>query len=96
MENLKNKDPFLEGKKLIIALSGGIDSVVLLHYLYAHYPDNLRAVHCNHHLSKHSTEWGEFCKDLCQKLNIPYSVFDIFIENESNIEENARKKRYFS
>lgn len=96
MENLKNKDPFLKGKKLIIALSGGIDSVVLLHYLYAHYPDNLRAVHCNHHLSKHSTEWGEFCKDLCQKLNIPYSVFDIFIENESNIEENARKKRYFS
>ena len=96
MENLKNKDPFLEDKNIVVALSGGIDSVVLLHYLYTHYPDNCRAIHCNHHLSKHCVEWGEFCKDLCNKLSIPYSNVDIFIENESNLEENARKKRYNS
>ena len=94
MENLKNKDPFLEDKNIVVALSGGIDSVVLLHYLYTHYPDNCRAIHCNHHLSKHCVEWGEFCKDLCNKLSIPYSNVDIFIENGSNLEENARKKRY--
>ncbi|TEU19809.1 MAG: tRNA lysidine(34) synthetase TilS [Gammaproteobacteria bacterium] len=96
MENLKNKDSFLENRQLVIALSGGIDSVVLLHYLHTHYPNNLRAIHCNHHLSKHCTEWDEFCKNLCQTLNIPYSNVDIFIENESNLEENARKKRYHS
>jgi tRNA(Ile)-lysidine synthase len=33
---------------------------------------------------------------LCQSLNIHYSNIDIFIENNSNIEENARKKRYHS
>lgn len=96
MENLKNKDPFLEDKNIVVALSGGIDSVVLLHYLHTHYPDNCRAIHCNHHLSKHCVEWGEFCKDLCNKLSIPYSNVDIFIENGSNLEENARKKRYNS
>jgi len=96
LENLKNKDSFLENRQLVIALSGGIDSVVLLHYLHTHYPNNLRAIHCNHHLSKHCTEWDEFCKNLCQTLNIPYSNVDIFIENESNLEENARKKRYHS
>jgi len=96
LESLKNKDAFLEGKKLVIALSGGIDSIVLLHYLYTHYPNNLRAIHCNHHLSKHCVEWSEFCKDLCNKLSIPYSNVDILIENESNLEENARKKRYHS
>lgn len=96
MENLKNKDSFLENRQLVIALSGGIDSVVLLHYLHTHYPNNLRAIYCNHHLSKHCTEWDEFCKNLCQTLNIPYSNVDIFIENESNLEENARKKRYHS
>ncbi|MDG2353808.1 MAG: tRNA lysidine(34) synthetase TilS [Gammaproteobacteria bacterium] len=96
MENLKNKDPFLKGKNIVVALSGGIDSVALLHYLHTHYPDNCRAIHCNHHLSKHCVEWGEFCKDLCHKLSIPYSNVDIFIENASNLEENARKKRYHS
>jgi len=96
LENLKNKDLFLKGKNIIVALSGGIDSVVLLHYLHTYYPDNCRAIHCNHHLSKHCTEWDEFCKNLCQKLTIPYSNVDIFIENESNLEENARKKRYHS
>lgn len=96
MENLKNKDPSLEGKNIVVALSGGIDSVVLLHYLHAHYPDDCRAIHCNHHLSKHCDEWDEFCKNLCNKLSIPYSNVDIFIENESNLEENARKKRYHS
>ena len=96
MENLKNKDPFLKDKNIVVALSGGIDSVVLLHYLHTHYPDNCRAIHCNHHLSKHCVEWGEFCKDLCNKLSIPYSNVDIFIENGSNLEENARKKRYNS
>ncbi len=96
MESLKNKDAFLEGKKLVIALSGGIDSIVLLHYLYTHYPNNLRAIHCNHHLSKHCFEWDKFCKDLCSKLIIPYTNVDIFIEDGSNLEENARKKRYHS
>lgn len=96
MENLKNKDPSLEGKNIVVALSGGIDSVVLLHYLHAHYPDDCRAIHCNHHLSKHCDEWDEFCKNLCNKLSIPYSNVDILIENESNLEENARKKRYHS
>jgi len=96
LENLKNKDLSLEGKNIVVALSGGIDSVVLLHYLHAHYPDDCRAIHCNHHLSKHCDEWDEFCKNLCNKLSIPYSNVDIFIENESNIEENARKKRYHS
>jgi len=96
LENLKNKDLSLKGNNFVVALSGGIDSVVLLHYLHIHYPDNCRAVHCNHHLSKHCDEWGEFCKDLCNKLRIPYSNVDIFIENESNLEENARKKRYHS
>jgi len=96
LENLKNKDLFLKDKNIVVALSGGIDSVVLLHYLHTHYPDNCRAIHCNHHLSKHCVKWSEFCKDLCNKLSIPYSNVDILIENESNLEENARKKRYNS
>lgn len=94
MENLANKDPYLQGKNIVVALSGGLDSVVLLHYLHAHYSKNLRAIHINHHLSKSCFKWGEFCKNLCKNLNIDYLNIDISIENKANIEENARKKRY--
>ncbi len=96
MENLKSKDPYLKDKNIVLALSGGIDSVVLLHYLHNHYPDNLRAIHCNHHLSKYCTEWDSFCKKLCKTLKIDYYHIDIYPNNDSNLEENARKIRYHS
>ena len=96
MEDLANKDPFLIDKNIVIAFSGGIDSVVLLHFLNSHYPGNIRAVHINHNLSKHSKDWSLFCKELCHKQEIAFKSIDINIRNSSNVEENARKKRYNS
>ena len=96
MEDLANKDEYLTGKKIVVALSGGIDSVVLLHFLNKHYPGNVRAVHINHNLSQLSKEWCTFCSALCNDQKIEYKDIDINLENSSNIEENARKKRYLS
>ena len=96
MEDLANKDPFLIDKNIVIALSGGIDSVVLLHFLNSHYPGNIRAIHINHNLSKHSKDWSLFCKELCHKQGVEFKSIDINIKNSSNVEENARKKRYNS
>ena len=96
MDSLKTKDTYLEGKNIVLGLSGGMDSVVLLHYLHAHFPKRLRVVHCNHHLSEHCDNWQIFCQKLCKHLNIPYKNIDFYLEKSSNIEENARKKRYFS
>jgi len=94
--DLANKDEFLIDKKIVVALSGGIDSVVLLHFLNKHYPGKVRAIHINHNLSDYCHQWQSFCKNLCQKADINFKSIDIFIENISNIEEISRKKRYLS
>jgi len=96
LEDLANKDGYLTGKKIVVALSGGIDSVVLLHFLNKHYPGNVRAVHINHNLSKYSDEWCAFCERICNSTKIEFKYISINIQNSSNIEENARKKRYLS
>jgi len=96
LEDLANKDEYLVGKKIVVALSGGIDSVVLLHFLNKHYPGHIRAVYINHNLSKFSHEWSTFCATLCNADKIEYKNININLENSSNIEENARKKRYLS
>ena len=96
MEDLANKDPFLIGKKIVVALSGGIDSVVLLHFLNSNHAGSVRAIHINHNLSQFSNDWKEFCRELCENNNIEFKSIDLNIKNSSNIEENARKSRYNS
>jgi len=94
--NLSHKDPFLSDKKIVVALSGGIDSVVLLHYLNKYYPNQVRVIHCNHHISDHSNEWQDFSKKICEKLNLYIDILDLDIPQSNNLEEAARVKRYES
>jgi len=96
LEDLANKDNYLVDKQIVVALSGGVDSVVLLHYLCEHYTGQVRAVHINHNLSMYCHQWQGFCESLCNKMTVDFTSIDISIENTSNIEEIARKKRYFS
>lgn len=94
MDSLKTKDPYLQNKSLLVGLSGGMDSVVLLHYLQQHYPRQVRAVYCNHHLSKCSDDWQVFCQELCQRLGIEFTSLSLSIKDASNLEEQARIARY--
>lgn len=86
-------------ESVIVALSGGADSVALLSVLHAlNY--NCHAVHCNFHLrGEESTRDELFVRGLCDKLNIPLSVtaFDTeqYAHNNSlSIEMAARELRY--
>lgn len=96
MVNIKSKKLLDKKTNIVVALSGGIDSVVLLHYLHNNFDNNIRAIHCNHHLSDNCGDWDKFCSDLCKSMNIEYLSIDIFLDNTSNFEEIARKKRYKS
>lgn len=70
----------LDGKRICVAVSGGADSVALLHYLKAqssHYGFSLSAVHCQHGIrGQASLDDKAFVIKLCNEWNIPLFLFD--------------------
>lgn len=100
VENHINENlPFLKGKKLLIAISGGIDSIVLTHILYKLKYD-ISLAHCNFSLrGKESNKDEQFVKELGEKLMIPtYTIqFDTnsyAAEKGISTQMAARELRY--
>jgi len=84
--------------RLILALSGGIDSVVLLHILCAlrsQHPFDLQAVHVHHGLSSHADDWAGFCARLCESHAVELMVHRVQIagDDPAGIEAAARRER---
>lgn len=67
---------FEPGDTIVVALSGGADSVALLHLLNSikeQYNLKLTAAHLNHGIRGEEAKRDEqFCKILCEKYNIPF------------------------
>jgi tRNA(Ile)-lysidine synthase len=91
-----------ERSGLTVALSGGVDSVVLL-YLCKTYLEfaqskniSLEAVYINHGLSEQASTWQKFCKELCNSLDIPFKSKSLTIELKprQSLEAVARDLRY--
>ncbi|KUO67424.1 MAG: tRNA(Ile)-lysidine synthetase [Lutibacter sp. BRH_c52] len=86
-EHINAKFSFLYDKNLLIAISGGIDSVVLTHLLHKlHFKISL--AHCNFSLrGKESNEDEEFVKELGEKLAV--QTHTIKFETEAYAEEKG-------
>lgn len=87
--------------KLLLALSGGLDSCVLLQLLVEAkrtLPFELHAMHVHHGLSVNADAWASFCVAQCQLHHVPLQVVHVSIDVNSKlgIEANARKLRYQS
>lgn len=90
---------FRPGIRIEAGLSGGLDSVVLLHVLAALRPRfgfGLQAVHVHHGLSGQADEWADFCRSLCSALSVPLRVGQVAVRPGSGlgIEAEARRQRY--
>lgn len=90
---------FSMNARVLVALSGGGDSVALLRILYA-LGYVCEAAHCNFHLRGEESDRDEvFVKRLCEKMRIPLHRIDFeteryAVENKISIEMAARELRY--
>jgi tRNA(Ile)-lysidine synthase len=83
--------------KVVLALSGGLDSMVLLEMLHQarqQHAFQLQAVYVNHGLSADAQCWSEHCKNACDSREIEFFSLKITLNNVSNIEAAAREGRY--
>ncbi len=85
------------GARLRVGLSGGIDSVVLLHVLVRglHWPlAQLSAVHVNHGLSPDAQRWAGFCRRFCRRLGVSLQIAAVDVVRGNSTEAAARIARY--
>jgi tRNA(Ile)-lysidine synthase len=79
----------------MLALSGGLDSVVLLHLLAQTVPkERLLAVYIDHRLQPQSRDWQDFCQKLCQGWSVPFQSKTVTVEPGDGPEAAARTARY--
>jgi tRNA(Ile)-lysidine synthase len=86
-----------EDEPLLVGLSGGCDSVVLLHLLTSlGLGSRLSAIHVHHGLSPNADLWANFCRRFCQQLDVPLQVMNVAVDRDSGqgIEAAARHARY--
>ncbi len=78
-------------KRVCVALSGGVDSVCLLHCFYrgaAEHKITLSAIHIEHGIrGEESLRDMEFCKTLCKEWGIPLKI--VRVDVPALIEENG-------
>lgn len=99
LNHLKKNFPSISASKLIIAVSGGVDSIVLFH-LCLKLKLNFFVAHCNFKLRKKESDLDEkFVRDLAIKHNIKFYTKSFNTKKLSNndnksIQMVARELRY--
>ena len=90
------------GEKVVVAVSGGPDSICLLNILN-NIKDKLNikivVAHVNHSLREEANEETEYVKNFCKKLNIEcyikkVDILEISKKKKIGTEEAGRKERY--
>lgn len=93
---LNKNIPDFTKKKYVLAVSGGVDSMVLLH-IFHQFELSFGVVSLNHNLRKEAENELKFVEQECKKLNIPFFISKIpndYWSSKSNVQEKARKFRY--
>nr|MCR5231718.1 tRNA lysidine(34) synthetase TilS [Acholeplasmatales bacterium] len=91
-EFIKNNNLILN-KPIIVAVSGGADSVSLLYVLHK-LGYKLVLAHVNHNKRKESIIEQHAMEELALKLNIPFELLDYHYSSKDNFQSEAHEARY--
>lgn len=99
LQHITNQLPFLKGKKLLITVSGGLDSVVLTQLFHSlHF--NISLAHCNFNLRALESDKDEdFVKNIGKNLDIEvfstsFNTNEFASKNKISTQIAARELRY--
>ncbi len=102
-ETIRKYDLIEKGDRVLIGLSGGPDSVAMMHILYSlgeMLEFSLSAAYINHKLRPRAAKReARFCDTLCGRYSIPFKAGEIDIpqlsrKDKTGLEETARIYRY--
>ena len=87
------------GARIAVALSGGLDSSLLLALSARHVAGIkalLSAIHIHHGLSPHADAWEAACRTACADLKVPIEVvrLSVPLDTGEGVEAAARRLRY--
>lgn len=103
LATIKNYQMLVPGERIVVAVSGGPDSIALLSVLHAlkqDYSLDLMAAHLNHCIRGDAAlHEAEFVKDISMKLGIPFQYGESDVpglqkNSGRSLEETARTERY--
>ncbi|WP_043306932.1 tRNA lysidine(34) synthetase TilS [Pseudomonas sp. ML96] len=97
---LDSLSPWRDAPAWYVALSGGLDSTVLLHLL-ARLRERqalppLFAIHVHHGLQAVADAWPAHCQAFCDQLGVPLHIERVQVDNGASLERAAREARYLA
>jgi tRNA(Ile)-lysidine synthase len=95
VDSVTRSEALRPGERVLALLSGGADSVCLVHALRESLgAARLTALHVNHGLRAAADEDERFCKELCDMLGVELVVERVTVPRRGNLEAAAREARY--
>ncbi len=85
--------------RFVVALSGGVDSVCLIHSLVqlktqGKVSQDMHAIHIHHGLNESADQWQQFCEAFCAEHKVQLTTRKVEVANQGSIENAARESRY--
>lgn len=79
--------------RYVVAVSGGVDSVVLLHTILAHHSHDVVVAHVDHGIRADSGEDAQFVRSLATRYGVPFEMTQLALGPDAS-EDTARRERY--
>ncbi|QMS85004.1 tRNA lysidine(34) synthetase TilS [Candidatus Xianfuyuplasma coldseepsis] len=90
---VKDKQLFNKTEPIIVALSGGVDSMVLFDIIHK-LNNNVIIAHVNHNKRDESIEEYNYIKAMAKSVGVRFEGYTIKQQDQSNFQHDSRLKRY--